>query len=176
MSKRRNRKRSGGIAREDYRQGGRVGYAQGDNVDQEDRKKRIADTATRVEQGARGVVPSAAVIPDAEKVGFVRREVKQPDSVSEGNFIALTDRKISQATAKKYSVKAVQDLKGQVIKHFYPYYNGHELSATKCRNSLTKDFFVSGSYNETGLFGQQLFKVGKYVTITAGECHSMAAY
>ena len=79
MSKRRNRKRSGGIAREDYRQGGRVGYAQGDNVDQEDRKKRIADTATRVEQGARGVVPSAAVIPDAEKVGFVRREVKQPD-------------------------------------------------------------------------------------------------
>lgn len=104
------------------------------------------------------------------------KEVKQPDSVSEGNFIALTDRKISQATAKKYSVKAVQDLKGQVIKHFYPYYNGHELSATKCRNSLTKDFFVSGSYNETGLFGQQLFKGGKYVTITEGECDAMAAY
>ena len=103
-------------------------------------------------------------------------ETKQPDSVSEGNFIALTDRKISQATAKKYSVKAVQDLKGQVIKHFYPYYNGHELSATKCRNSLTKDFFVQGSYNETGLFGQQLFKGGKYVTITEGECDAMAAY
>ena len=103
-------------------------------------------------------------------------ETKQPDSVSEGNFIALTDRKISQATAKKYSVKAVQDLKGQVIKHFYPYYNGHELSATKCRNSLTKDFFVQGSYNETGLFGQQLFKSGKYVTITEGECDAMAAY
>ena len=103
-------------------------------------------------------------------------EPKQPDSVSEGNFIALTDRKISQATAKKYSVKAVQDLKGQVIKHFYPYYNGHELSATKCRNSLTKDFFVQGSYNETGLFGQQLFKSGKYVTITEGECDAMAAY
>jgi len=103
-------------------------------------------------------------------------ETKQPDSVSEGNFIALTDRKISQATAKKYSVKAVQDLKGQVIKHFYPYYNGHELSATKCRNSLTKDFFVQGSYNETGLFGQQLFKSGKYVTVTEGECDAMAAY
>ena len=29
MSKRRNRKRSGGIAREDYRTGGRVGYQEG---------------------------------------------------------------------------------------------------------------------------------------------------
>jgi twinkle protein len=103
-------------------------------------------------------------------------QIKQPDNVAEGNFIALSDRKISQATAQKFGVKAVQDLKGQVIKHFYPYYNGHELSATKCRNSLSKDFFVSGSYNETGLFGQQLFKSGKYVTITEGECDAMAAY
>jgi twinkle protein len=103
-------------------------------------------------------------------------EQKQPDSVIEGNFIALTDRKISQATAQKYGVKAVQDLKGQVVKHLYPYYNGHELSATKYRNTVSKDFFVSGSYNDTGLFGQQLFKGGKYVTITEGECDAMAAY
>ena len=101
---------------------------------------------------------------------------KQPDSLLEGNFIALTDRQISQATAKKYGVKAVQDLKGQVVKHLYPYYNGHELSATKYRNTISKDFFVSGSYNDTGLFGQQLFKGGKYVTITEGECDAMAAY
>ena len=101
---------------------------------------------------------------------------KQPDSVLEGNFMALTDRKISQATAQKYGVKAVQDLKGQVVKHLYPYYNGHELSATKYRNTVSKDFFVSGSYNDTGLFGQQLFKGGKYVTITEGECDAMAAY
>ena len=103
-------------------------------------------------------------------------QTKQPDNVTEGSFIALTDRKISQATAQKFGVKAVQDLKGQVIKHFYPYYNGHELAATKCRNSVTKDFFVQGSYNDTGLFGQQLFKGGKYVTITEGECDAMAAY
>jgi twinkle protein len=103
-------------------------------------------------------------------------EQKQPDSVIEGNFIALTDRKISQATAQKYGVKAVQDLKGQVVKHLYPYYNGHELSATKYRNTVSKDFFVSGSYNDTGLFGQQLFKGGKYVTVTEGECDAMAAY
>ena len=44
-----------------------------------DREKRIEAIGSTIEQGARGVVPSAAVIPDAEKVGFVRREVKQPD-------------------------------------------------------------------------------------------------
>ena len=32
MAKRRNRKRSGGIAREDYTKGGRVGYQRGRKV------------------------------------------------------------------------------------------------------------------------------------------------
>ena len=35
-------------------------------------------------------------------------QTKQPDNVTEGNFIALTDRKISQATAQKFGVKAVK--------------------------------------------------------------------
>ena len=103
-------------------------------------------------------------------------ETKQPDVVDEGVFSALTDRKISQPTAIKYGVKVVHDHQGNVIKHFYPYYNGHELAGTKCRNVKNKDFFVSGTYNETGLFGQQLFKSGKYVTITEGECDAMATY
>ena len=34
MAKRRNRKRSGGIARQDYTQGGRVGYREGDEVEE----------------------------------------------------------------------------------------------------------------------------------------------
>ena len=103
-------------------------------------------------------------------------QTKQPDMVDEGKFSALTDRKISVQTAQKYGVKCVHDLQGNVVKHFYPYYNGHELSATKVRNCRDKDFYVSGSYNDTGLFGQQLFKGGKYVTITEGECDAMAAY
>ena len=105
-----------------------------------------------------------------------KTETKQPDVVDEGVFSSLTDRKISQPTATKYGVKVVHDHQGNVIKHFYPYYNGHELAGTKCRNVKSKDFFVSGTYNETGLFGQQLFKSGKYVTITEGECDAMAAY
>ena len=93
-----------------------------------------------------------------------------------GSYSALADRKIKLETAKKYGVKVSHDIQGKVVKHFYPYYNGHELSATKCRNVHDKGFFLQGSYNDTGLFGQQLFKSGKYVTITEGECDAMAAY
>jgi twinkle protein len=119
-------------------------------------------------------------MPDYEKScegeSMTTNTAKLPDDINEGSFNALSDRRISQATAKKYGVKVALDLQGNVIKHFYPYYNGYELSATKCRNVRNKDFFVSGTYNDTGLFGQQLFKGGKYVTITEGECDAMAAY
>jgi len=46
MAKRRNRKRSGGIVREDYTQGGRVGYREGDEVEE---LKRNALRAERVD-------------------------------------------------------------------------------------------------------------------------------
>ena len=102
---------------------------------------------------------------------------------SEGSYAALTDRRISEETAKKYGVKVVHGSAGKPIEHHYPYYNGHELGGTKVRKILdakgekTKDFFLKGSYDETGLFGEQLFnKGGKYVTITEGECDAMAAY
>ena len=101
---------------------------------------------------------------------------KQPDNVSVGSFSALTDRKISQATAQKYGVKVVHDLQGNVVKHMYPFYNGHELASTKERNVNNKQFFWNGSLDDTGLFGQQLFKRGKYITLTEGECDAMAAY
>ena len=101
---------------------------------------------------------------------------KQPDDVSLGSFSALTDRKISQNTAQKYGVKVVHDLQVKVIKHLYPYYNGHEHASTKERNVLNKQFFWQGSLEETGLFGQQLFKSGKYITLTEGECDAMATY
>ena len=101
---------------------------------------------------------------------------KQPDNIEVGSFSALTDRKITKDTAQKYGVKVVHDLQGNVIKHMYPFYNGHEVSATKTRNVRDKLFFWQGTKAETGLFGQQLFKSGKYVTITEGECDAMSAY
>ena len=101
---------------------------------------------------------------------------KQPDSIEIGSFSALTDRKITKDTAQKYGVKVVHDLQGNVIKHLYPFYNGHEVSATKTRSVRDKQFFWQGTKSETGLFGQQLFKGGKYITITEGECDAMSAY
>ena len=101
---------------------------------------------------------------------------KQPDNVEIGSFSALTDRRISKDTAQKYGVKVVHDLQGNVIKHMYPFYNGHEISATKTRSVREKQFFWHGTKSDTGLFGQQLFKSGKYITITEGECDAMAAY
>jgi len=121
-------------------------------------------------------MPSYTKACGGQDMQSTKTQTKQPDMVDEGKFSALTDRKISMQTAQKYGVKCVHDLQGNVVKHLYPYYNGHELSATKTRNCRDKDFYVSGSYNDTGLFGQQLFKSGKYVTITEGECDAMAAY
>ena len=116
---------------------------------------------------------------DASKgkdTGTIKPAVRQQVNDVAGTYSALSDRKIKLETAKKYGVKAQHDLQGRVTKHFYPYYNGHELSATKCRTVNGKGFFLQGTYSDTGLFGQQLFKSGKYVTITEGECDAMAAY
>ena len=90
-------------------------------------------------------------------------------------FTELTDRKLSLETAKKYGVKATV-VDGEIVSHHYPYFNGHELAATKVRGR-DKTFIWSGSAKEVGLFGENLFKAGgKFITLTEGECDAMAAY
>ena len=92
------------------------------------------------------------------------------------DYSALTDRRISEATAKKYGVKCVLSSTGDIVQHLYPYFNKHELSATKIRYVRDKNFSVQGSFTGTGLFGEQLFQSGKTITITEGECDAMACY
>jgi hypothetical protein len=46
----------------------------------QERTERIADTAQTIQQSAQGVVPEAAVIPEAVKVGGMQRD-------TEGNLI-----------------------------------------------------------------------------------------
>ena len=48
-------------------------------------------------------------------------KVKQTNSINEieGSFEALTDRGISLSTAKKFNVKVVKNIEGEIIKHFY---------------------------------------------------------
>ena len=106
------------------------------------------------------------------------KKMEEPDSFSSQPslvFAELTDRKLSLATAKKYGVKATL-VDGVVASHHYPYFNGHELAATKVRRK-DKTFIWSGSAKEVGLFGENLFKAGgKFITLTEGECDAMAAY
>ena len=104
-------------------------------------------------------------------------EIIEPVNPHGGDYVALTDRRISEATARKYGVKSVLSSKGEIVQHHYPFYNKHELSATKTRYVRDKNFSVSGSFTGTGLFGEQLFQSGgKAITLTEGECDAMASY
>jgi twinkle protein len=95
-----------------------------------------------------------------------------------GSFGALTDRCISEDTAKKYGVRHVVGADNKVSQHIYPYFNGNEVVGTKTRFVDNKNFAFAGTYEGTGLFGEQLFRNtgGKYLTIVEGECDAMAAY
>jgi len=95
-----------------------------------------------------------------------------------GSYGALTDRCISEDTAKKYGVRRVVSADNKVSQHIYPFFNGNEVVGTKTRFVDNKNFSFAGTYEGTGLFGEQLFRNtgGKYLTIVEGECDAMAAY
>ena len=94
-----------------------------------------------------------------------------------GIFAKLTDRGISKETAEKFGVKVVFDANGELAQHHYPFYINNEQSANKIRYVKDKRFSFEGTIQDSGLFGQNLFKEGgKYLTITEGECDAMAAY
>ncbi len=102
--------------------------------------------------------------------------LSKPDA-SKYVFGALTDRSISEDTARKYGVKVVYNHEGRVVEHMYPYYSENTLTASKIRTVATKDFRWTGTQSEVGLFGENLFKSGgKFLTIVEGECDAMASY
>lgn len=95
----------------------------------------------------------------------------------EGMFGALSDRGITEDTAKKFGVKIVTDTQGKVLQHVYPYFTSNEITASKTRYVDQKYFSWKGTPSNTGLFGQQVApKNGKFITIVEGECDAMAAY
>jgi twinkle protein len=89
-----------------------------------------------------------------------------------GSYNSLDDRKISLKTAKAFGVLSSPN------KHIYPYFNNNEVAATKTREIDAKKFYSAGSFEGTGLFGEQLYRNtgGKYLTITEGECDAMSVY
>ena len=94
----------------------------------------------------------------------------------DGVFGPLPDRKIQEATAKKFGVQVKYNKDGTVDQHLYPYYKDGALVAKKVRNVKDKAFFAEGNIRDTELFGQSKFQRGKFITITEGECDAMAAY
>lgn len=94
-----------------------------------------------------------------------------------GTVGPIKDRKISKETCEKYGVTSVPGADGNLVSHYYPYFNRDtaQITATKQRKCATKGFFWSGDRENTGLFGQQTCRgSGKYITITEGEADALA--
>ena len=83
----------------------------------------------------------------------------------------IKDRNISQRITEKFGVTFEQD------KHHYPYVDltTGAVVGTKVRTVSNKQFHTTGTFENTGLFGQQVWREGgKYVTVTEGEIDAMA--
>ena len=94
-----------------------------------------------------------------------------------GVVAAIPDRRINEATAKRYGVTVEYGTDGQIVKHHYPYHDKDTgaVIGTKVRAVETKNFYATGGFDNAGLFGQQAFKSGgKYITITEGEADALA--
>lgn len=82
------------------------------------------------------------------------------------------ERSITAKTSEVFGVRVTTD------KVYFPYYdvNG-QLVACKVRGKEEKTFRSDGNWNQSALFGQNLFsKGGKAITITEGEFDAMAVY
>lgn len=94
-----------------------------------------------------------------------------------GVSAAIPDRRISQGICEKYGVTVEYGTDGQISKHHYPYYdvNTKRQVGSKVRGVENKQFYATGTMEQTGLFGQQAFKEGgKFVTVTEGEADALA--
>jgi len=104
--------------------------------------------------------------------------VEIPSKVSStGDYGSISDRRISEQTARKYRTKIKTN--GSVISHhYYEYYNADGSHvATKVRQVEGKRIWSQGDMGDALLFGQNLFKSGgKYITITEGEIDAMSTY
>lgn len=91
---------------------------------------------------------------------------------------AIKDRRISDTIVRKFGVTVERnEVDGKLSKHHYPYFDKDAGNAvgTKVRSVPSKTFKTTGTLDNTGLFGQQLWREGgKFVTITEGELDALA--
>jgi twinkle protein len=95
-----------------------------------------------------------------------------------GVVSAIPNRRISQATCGHYGVTVEYSATGEVEKHHYPYYDlgTGEVAATKAREVSTKNFYSTGDISNVGLFGQNVCRDNRFITITEGELDALAVY
>ena len=88
----------------------------------------------------------------------------------------ITDRRISQDTCRTYGVDVSKD-GTTIVGHKYKYYDkeGNHKSS-KFRDVPKKDFWSEGDLAGCGLFGQNAFSNGKYITICEGELDAMSVH
>ena len=88
----------------------------------------------------------------------------------------IKDRKISMNIVDKFKVTLEQNKDGSISRHHYPYFNSAgAIVGTKVRTCDGKNFKTTGTFEGTGLFGQQIWREGgKFITITEGEIDAMA--
>lgn len=111
-----------------------------------------------------------------EEVSWTKQESKGIDIalVERLPIRALTDRKISVETCKKYGVRvSVDETTGEVDAHYYPYHDPEGNVVGYKKRALPKSFSTVGKIR--GFFGQNLCKGGKFVLLHEGEIDSMAA-
>ena len=90
-----------------------------------------------------------------------------PDLIPIGSFLALSKRRITEETARKFGY-STSSFKGHTVQVANYKRNG-QIIAQKIRFPH-KDFLMLGNAKECGLFGQHLFREGgKTLTITEGE-------
>ena len=91
----------------------------------------------------------------------------------------IPDRRLSEATCKRYQVTVQFAPDGSIDSHYYPYYDKDtgELVGSKKRVVKTKQFSATGDHSNVGLFGQKQCRgSGKFLTITEGELDAMSVY
>jgi hypothetical protein len=63
-------------------------------------------------------VPEEHYVPEEQITQF-----NSNTSIDASTYSALTDRKISEATARQYGVKVITSRDGTIFQHKYPYYD-----------------------------------------------------
>jgi Autographiviridae DNA primase/helicase len=116
-----------------------------------------------------------------EKKEFVENTIEKSLNIRPlpTEYAALTDRRISKASAEKYGVTSVTNEQDAAL-HVYPYYNkdGIHIANKVRRRGPEKGFLWEGDVSQATLFGQNLFPAGsgKQITVVEGECDALAAF